>query len=607
MVETTTYKPARYPSNDTLECTAITILEYIIDQNLVKTDLKKRDKVPNIDGYFEIVEIDQSPIGKVEVQVKKLSDNNLEKPKYPCEIEFLKYCEYSVLPVLLILVDVDNEVAYWELCNNLLKKLSITKKQKTKTIRFTPEKNIKKGESGYIEEWKEIIADYKARIYLYEPLKEENQKLKEAYDLVLDKSDPLFGVEKAEFRNLHLFLDRLNHLYDTYFEKIKHLLYADYWKLGCAYSDYGEKHVTYMLYPIVQYKNDVQIKILSPKVQNQLTKRGLSYTVSSIFTENPFEAHPREYANEILKSKIEEIISKKRLLINNIYLTQEILFHFLDNYNEILGLERKNEYTTEEISDSIYLYFSIWLEEAVSRNYIRLKGNYYISLDSIPNILSKDTIAELNTVTKNRIENRYLHRNNFIIKSREYPLMFFSTLPTLINKFSIREFKRIYIPPDFGKLSKENNFIWSPYSPEGILYNITKFYENLPLVYDSIIDEFFPTIKQEMKFFSDFNKLIVVVDLTQKMIDGPMVEYYELLNEKSTVEEIDVYMKGKDNVPIDFKVNFKSDIIIENKKYKLIRKNGSVLRFIFDDFPMYNYVYSILLEKIKKVDIGELY
>jgi len=106
--------PAPYPLTNTPEIKAVVGLIYILDLNCVKPDAKFLDKVPNTDGILELVNQYQTPIGKLEVQIKVLGSKNIETPKYQCSKPFLAFCEQSILPVLLIVVDIQNQIAYWE-------------------------------------------------------------------------------------------------------------------------------------------------------------------------------------------------------------------------------------------------------------------------------------------------------------------------------------------------------------------------------------------------------------------------------------------------------------------------------------------------------------
>ena len=70
-------EPARYPETSVPESDALAVFEYIICRRNVKSYLNKMDKIPNYDGHIEITENDQTPIGKLDVQLKKLSDDDL--------------------------------------------------------------------------------------------------------------------------------------------------------------------------------------------------------------------------------------------------------------------------------------------------------------------------------------------------------------------------------------------------------------------------------------------------------------------------------------------------------------------------------------------------
>ena len=106
-------QPTPHPFTDTSETEAVDILKSLLDHSKVKSDIKERDKHPNIDGYLELVDEFSIPIGKLEVQIKKISDELLNPPRVECKISFLGYCKESQLPVILIGVNIKNKKAYW--------------------------------------------------------------------------------------------------------------------------------------------------------------------------------------------------------------------------------------------------------------------------------------------------------------------------------------------------------------------------------------------------------------------------------------------------------------------------------------------------------------
>jgi len=106
-------KPAPYPPRTPEEIAAINTLKYLIDSKFVFLDIKELDRIPNIDGYADLLDQDLLPIGKLEVQVRKLPDNCGPNPKYQMELSLFGYAVSSTLnPVLLIGVDVKEKRAY---------------------------------------------------------------------------------------------------------------------------------------------------------------------------------------------------------------------------------------------------------------------------------------------------------------------------------------------------------------------------------------------------------------------------------------------------------------------------------------------------------------
>ena len=151
-------RPAPYSNTDEPETLATDIFERLLDHEKVKADIKKRDKYPNIDGYLDLVDEKRIPIGKLEVQIRKLPGNYTSNPKIQCELSLFSYSEaVTCNPVLLIGVDTTQEKAYWvHIAGVLISDLAKKEGQKTKIILF-PNKNIIEGEdTRYIEEWKNI-------------------------------------------------------------------------------------------------------------------------------------------------------------------------------------------------------------------------------------------------------------------------------------------------------------------------------------------------------------------------------------------------------------------------------------------------------------------
>ena len=141
-----TIRPTPYSPTDGVENLAVSTFSTLIDNEKVKLDIKTRDKIPNIDGYLELVDEKYHPIGKFEIQVKKLPKNNIN---IKIKILFLSYCKESILPVILVGVDIDNKKAYWlYIDEDFIKQIKIKSGQKSKTIHFQKENLIDEQHTG---------------------------------------------------------------------------------------------------------------------------------------------------------------------------------------------------------------------------------------------------------------------------------------------------------------------------------------------------------------------------------------------------------------------------------------------------------------------------
>ena len=102
-------KPTPYSNTDAAEENAVVIFRSLLDPKRVKADIRTRDKYPNVDGTIELVDQENRPFGKFDIQVKKIGDG---KNSYSCPATLVGYSEVSTLPVLLICTDVSLSKVY---------------------------------------------------------------------------------------------------------------------------------------------------------------------------------------------------------------------------------------------------------------------------------------------------------------------------------------------------------------------------------------------------------------------------------------------------------------------------------------------------------------
>jgi hypothetical protein len=190
-------KGAIYTKNAISDYQSVTILKFILDPNHVICDVKDNDKVPNYDGYLDLINPNGEPLGKLEVQVKTLKKGSI-KATYSIKRKLIEYVAKSAqLPVLLIAVDQEHNKAFWEHLSiqrtkDLLIELDQSKKQSA-TIHF-PDVNEVTLNAPY-KAWVELANDYKRRI-------DENENLESSiYELKIDKNTHLL-IQLEQLNNL---------------------------------------------------------------------------------------------------------------------------------------------------------------------------------------------------------------------------------------------------------------------------------------------------------------------------------------------------------------------------------------------------------------------
>jgi hypothetical protein len=602
-VEVKARRAAAYSRTDTPETLAIDIFRYLIDHEKVKLDIKERDKYPNIDGYLEIVDELRIPICKLEAQVKKLPEDGR---KIQCPVALFSYSATACLPVLLIGVDTKRKKAYWVHITKELAAKSINgSNQKTKVI-FFPGNNVLDGkDTRYIMEWKTIAETYQKKIRDYD-------KVKAAFEELSKASNPALGVDKRSFRDIHIFLDKLNALLDGRFSMVKEIFYPHAWKVGLAYYEYTDNSLSYSLYPTPYTRNDVQIKEIDAFLRKQLRSKGLGFTGHNV--ENPIKLRPREYAIDVAESKTLRVLENRLLNHDNEFLAREFIFAFIDRFSEQMGLVRKDSYSVDELRIAFSLHLRIWVDEAikfmvkVQRNQVRspthlLYGMPYFDPEMLITQIMDDERKEIEHTVKKRIEQE--DRVSVLpIGNRRFSFRIFSEFLSYLGSKGLQRIDRIYLPKDYSRLKGGRGWVWNVFSPDMVEANLKVFFDNLPNVYNDLVLQNFPEILEELPLFGESSHVVVSFSAKEEckaFRDRPTIEFFYLKTENGNNLQIEVFRKDEIREILDFSaIKLGEDIIIDGRKCKLISMSDGVLDFIYDDLTMFNFIYDILKENLKK-------
>lgn len=594
--------PAPYPTTNTSELNAVLTFLTILDRSRVKPDAKFLDKIPNTDGTIELVNASQIPIGKLDIQIKNLDKKNEKKPKYQCEKSFLAFCEQSILPVLLIVVDTKNSIAYWHHIDKItLESLAKKLKKDSVNLDFNEDNIIQKDNANYIDKWAEIIESYQKKLYDYDFLEMQNAKLKSEFSELQKATNISVGKTNPTFREIHLFLDFYNGLLDGDFQTVKNILFPNYWKIGVGISNYQDNSAQFALYPVSYDLNDTLIKQYNSQDELYL-HRVLNYI--GFYRENPIKSRPKQYAYELIEGNTTEILEKHPLLVKDQFIASEYILAFINKHYLILGLDNgKAEYSIAEIEFSLNTFLPLWVQHTHNGTLNKDQKEQiifpidYIFFHSFPADIQKASkkVAEaIKKGDKPLIEVK--------IVSTDFNISILQNLIAFLRSSGVDSIQREY--ETRHQVNKTSYYIWEAWGEEKTVKNIKVFYNHFIRIYDLLIQTYFPNLKNDLQFYNDFNLLVIVVDFSRVSFNPtPSIEYYYFKSSTSTENKAVIYSSTKNEAPVkreNLRDYFTNGITIDGNSYRLVSMTSSILDFIYDGTPVFTSITKLLKDRMKK-------
>jgi len=583
-------KPAPYPPTATQEIEAIDTFRSLIDHDHVILDIRQLDKVPNIDGDVDIIDTERRPIGKLEVQVKKLPDDCGSDPKLQIPFSLFGYAATATNnPVLLVGVDIDQEKAYWF---HVPTDANQRRGQETITVKFPLTQLIDGKDTRYITQWLGIVQDYQRKL-------REHDLIKEALAKLSKRANPALGITSSDFREMHEFLDEINSLLDGPFSLVKRRFYPGAWKVGLAYEDYAASSIGYTLYPILSYENDVQIKQVDQSLKQELVSL---HGFTQHFKENPIKFRARGYAIELIEKSITQILAHRLLEhTGSEALAREYIFAFIDRFTDQMGLEERESYSLAEIENGFYRHFPFWIDEAikflvrVERNRIKKPADCYYGRSYIdPAMLRSQIMPKEMSELRQSVINRVKGNGPVpIIRvgSEDFPFLLFVDFHSFLVSAGVTEIHRLYAPPDDSHAPK-GGFWWQFFSPEDLEKNLKSLFDNLPAAYSTMVEQNFPQIKDHLAPFYGANKVIAVLVTNDQDSSHKGIRFYYLKSQDESDVHIDFRKQSECKGFLDkLQTKLGGSIELDGKTYELIASSSAVLTIIWVDFPILTFVY----------------
>lgn len=567
-------KPKPYSNTDTAEIDSINILRGKVDSHYIKLDLKERDKFPNIDGYLEIVSIEQIPIGKLELQIKTIrnSDQN-----YYIDGSLFSYAETTTLPVILILVNRTNQCVYWI---RISSKIGISTKGNNVKIKIEDLDTIDE-KSSYIQKWISIVEDYKKRIKEHPIL----QELLEANRF----TKPLIELSKDKLKYLQNYVDYLNAMLDKEYKIVKDVIFPGIWKVGIAVSKF-DSSLAYGLFGIKYGESDLLIKSLDNTKFN-FRQSGNIRTLN--FTSNVPD-DPSELAKSRIHSFVKDFIEAKAFPVVLKEFANEYLFAIVNKYYFAFGFkEEQDVYKLSEVKIGLENYFFQWIYFA-SKKISYPNHLNHLDINFISHFLDKTIKNEIIEDIKKSKD----HIPPYIFKTEDFTIPQLLESIQILQRDSIDYIKRITAKPNFSLSEDKNSYwVWDAYTEDEIKTKIKELYVQAYFLFEEYLSKTGLPIKYANLPEANNSLLIAPLINTDNLNPYVGVTYIWLEPEKEKIFSKYQYIE-LDDATLQKALEPKSKLVINGCQYLVKASGWSINIPIFEMMPFREFVFEKLKELV---------
>lgn len=595
---------APYPNSATAEIQSVTVFNGLIDPVYIKADIKVLDKNPNYDGIIEITAGNQLPIGKLEVQIKTLGRKNYANPKYQASREFLSYCYQNNVPVLLIVVNTVEKVAYWLHINEqVIEDVQTRIKGASCAIHFSLEHKIDGLNENYVQQWTAIVQEYATRIRNYDDLKAKHDQMENELTGFRKKLILPSSIAQDTIKVLQIFLDQLNGLLDHEFKAVKAIIYPDYWKIGLALIKYNTDNSTFYLFPLPYGSNEPLIKqITSEGAKDPLSyfrnekDRGLLFMSTDA---GHLRTQPLRLAYGILKSEILKVVKKTQFPVEDPALANEYLTGFIDTFYALLGLSPNKEvYSVSELDNLLTMVLPCSMEARhpfIAADATEIRE----SLDPHKNKACSSYYSAAIESAKSRIKEGYKSRVKIIVYSNLFSVNLVHYYLNLLQVNGKQDIKRIY---KIGQTASSNSpMMWNKWNKQVLTENLHTFFYRFTAIYDRYFQTNFPFLTDELNVFKEADLSIFVLYFKETMQEEPVLEYYGLKGVGKSTKGSRFFLAEDTGNPVNRNAWYTEEnryCRFEDCDYYIYSLRNISLDFMFEASPVYALIQELLTERL---------
>lgn len=334
------------------------------------------------------------------------------------------------------------------------------------------------------------------------------------------------------------------------------------------------------------------IKEYTPESIPELNKL-LSYSAHN--QDNPIKENQKNYATKLIQKMVVGTIKKQPLLIKNTYIAIEYIFSFIRSHQHLICLDNIQSIELSQIENILNVNLKLLIDNALKYN-VNMPQDKVINLAIIPHFLQNDFKAVIND-TKKDIQ------NNVTPQHDGYKISLIDTNPHILFQFLTYLKDNNVTKIEHAQLLIKQIY-FAPYTisaQEKILYDLKEFYALIPSLYDATVKEFFPTLYDRIKFFNDFDALVIIVDFSRSQYAHlPSLKCYKLkrLEHAANITPfIHVFNEIDGNNLFKDDFSFYGTILFDNCNYEYIA-GVYECNFIIESTPTIYYIQKLLIEKL---------
>ncbi|RYG48536.1 MAG: DUF4365 domain-containing protein [Chitinophagaceae bacterium] len=595
--------PAPYPKTSPTELQSKITFESLLSTVYVKPDLRVMDKYPNTDGHIELTDQHQHPIGKIEVQLKTLADDDLITPKYQCAKHFLKYCSDSVLPVILVAVNNAQKKAFWlSVDEDVIIDANQRITGESVSIKIPYENCLDGQNHAYLAAWEKLIRAAQTKVKGYNGLLQEKGLLETKLKHLEEGLRPSTLSPEA-LTEIHIFLNHYNTILDTEFAVMKQTLYARYWKIGIGIASYSVDRCAFVLIPLDSGRNDPIIRELAADSffkRHEALFDGTILSYSAHISQNTIRNNPEALSYSLIKSEFFRIMEKYNLPVNEPVIAHEYLVSFIDSFQVTLGFEPEQDtYSLKQLN--FILKEALPVEIAQNYNFADWVKDFNYNIDSTKNTRPHPNLTRRKENAISLLKADFVPAVKVTVSSELYHMELIYYYLDLLLQSGEQNAIRMYQPEMGPKINMK--FDWANWKMPAIIANLELFFQNFTRLYQKYVYQNFRHLQQELDFYDEINTIFYVLVFDDDPAKQPFLEVYKL-NADTEVVPKSYFFKQSDPVcPVSRKERFemeKWDCDFNGVHYKILSVSVETLDFLFELSPTYCLINKQVTKKLKQ-------